>query len=207
MNNVNKPEMQIKAEQSFRNAICSIVAIPDEELQKTLAISKLKNIAKGECFIREGEIPRHLGFVVKGLFRYYYLDLKGNEFTKAFMFENLFITSYSALIQNRESYYTIEALEDSLIVSINYHEWKKLIEDNIYWYRMFLFFIERAYCIKEAREREFLLFDAEARYISFLETYPGLEKRIKQHLIASYLGITPVALSRIRKKMGIINTG
>jgi hypothetical protein len=62
--------------------------------------------------------------------------------------------------------------------------------------------LEKGYCIKEAREREFLLFDAKARYRSFLSTYPGLEKRVKQHLIASYLGITPVALSRVRKKNG-----
>ena len=61
--------------------------------------------------------------------------------------------------------------------------------------------------MKTEREREFLLFDAETRYKSFLNTFPGLERRIKQHLIASYLGITPVALSRIRKKMGFINMG
>jgi CRP-like cAMP-binding protein len=67
--------------------------------------------------------------------------------------------------------------------------------------------LEKGYCTKEKREREFLLFDAEARYQSFLKSYPGLEKRVKQHQIASYLGITNVSLSRIRRKMGLINIG
>lgn len=191
----------------FIHTIKSIADIPDEQIEQILTISKLKYIDKGDCFIREGEIPRKFAFVVSGLFRYCYLDEKGNEFTKGFFLENSFISSYSALIQNRESYFTIEALEDSSIMVISYNEWLKLLENNICWNKFLISLLEKGYCIKETREREFLLFDAETRYKSFLNTFPGLERRIKQHLIASYLGITPVALSRIRKKMGFINMG
>ena len=66
---------------------------------------------------------------------------------------------------------------------------------------------EKGYATKEKRERELLLLDAESRYKSFIHEFPHLEPRIKQHMIASYLGITPIALSRIRKKMGLINIG
>ncbi|MDH5681465.1 MAG: Crp/Fnr family transcriptional regulator, partial [Spirochaetota bacterium] len=151
------------------------------------------------------EIPNKFAFVISGLFRYYYLDEKENELTKGFLPESSFITSYSALIQNRESYFTIEALEDSVILVIYYDEWKKLLENNIHWNKLLICLLEKAFCIKEAREREFLLFDAEERYRSFLNTFPGLENRIKQHFIASYLRITPVTLSRIRKKMGLLS--
>ena len=190
----------MNAEQSFINKIKSISDIPDEQIKEMFRISQLKKINKGDCFIREGEIPQNIGFVIKGLFRYYYLDIKGNDFTKGFFPENSFITSYSALIQNRESYYSIEAFEDSLVMIVNYNKWRKLVENNLFWNKLLLHFIENAYCTKEAREREFLLFDAETRYKTFLNTYPNLEKRIKQHLVASYIGISPVSLSRIRKK-------
>lgn len=187
--------------------IKSITHVPDHQIEKLISISRQKNIEKGSCFIRAGETPGYFAFVIQGLFRYYYLDENGNEFTKGFFLENSVISAYSALIQNRESYFSIEALEDSLIVVVKYQTWKEIAENELCWKNFLLSLLEKGYCIKEAREREFLLFDAEERYRSFLNTYPGLEKRVKQHLIASFLGITPVALSRIRKKMGFINLG
>jgi len=186
---------------NFIKILGSITTVPNEQIEKILAISYIKNIIKGECFIREGEIPQNFAFVLSGLFRYYYIDKKGNNFTKGFFLENTVISSYSALIQKRKSYFTIEALENSVILVVNYDKWKILFEKELCWHKFLLFLLEKGYCIKEAREREFLLFDAEERYKSFLNTYPGLEKRVKQHLVASYIGITPVALSRIRKKV------
>jgi CRP-like cAMP-binding protein len=102
------------------------------------------------------------------------------------------------MIKNRPSYYTIEALEDSHILTFNYGQWKSLYDHHSCWSKVLLAILEKGYIKKEAREREFLLFSAEERYRSFLDEYPHLENRIKQHQIASYLGITPVALSRIR---------
>lgn len=138
--------------------------------------------------------------MIKGLFRLTYLSEDGKEFTKSFLLENDFLVSYSALIENRESYFSIEALEDSEIVVINYHLWKELFEDKICWHKLLITILEKAFCKKEKREREFLLYNAQERYESFLTSYPNLENRIRQHVIASYLGITPVALSRLKNK-------
>ena len=185
---------------SFTETLNSITEFHEDQVKKILSFSKIKKIRKDECFIREGEKPKNFAYVFSGLFRYYYIDKNGNDFTKGFFFENSFITSYSALIQNRESYFSIEALEDSEIIEIDYEKWKTLFNQELVWYKFLLTLIEKGYCVKESREREFLLFDAEERYRSFLQTFPDQQKRIKQHFIASYLGITPVALSRIRKK-------
>jgi CRP-like cAMP-binding protein len=193
--------------QSFKNTILSITDIPDGQIEKISTISQIKNMSKREFFIREGEKPKSFAFVIKGLFRYYYLDKKGNEFTKGFFQENSFISSYSALIENRESFFTIQALEDSSVMVIDYQGWLELQNNNFCWNRFLLSVVEKAFCKKEAREREFLLFDAKERYKSFLKTYPGLEKRVKQHLIASYIGITPQGLSRILKKTSSVNPG
>jgi len=185
---------------SFIKTLNSIAEFPEVQIKKIISFSKIKKIRKDECYIREGEKPKSFAYVFGGFFRYYYIDKKGNDFTKGFFFENSFITSYSALIQNRESYFSIEALEDSEIIEIDYEKWKTLFKQELVWYKFLLTLIEKGYCVKESREREFLLFDAEERYRSFLQTFPDQQKRIKQHFIASYLGITPVALSRIRKK-------
>jgi CRP-like cAMP-binding protein len=186
---------------SFIKTLNSVVEFSPDQIRQVLSISKIKKINKDDCFILEGEKPRSFAYVYRGLFRYYYIDKKGKDFTKGFFLENSIIASYSALIQSRESYFSIEALEDAEIIETDYEKWKTLFNEKLVWHKFLLALIEKGYCIKEAREREFLLFSAEERYKSFLQTYPGLDKRIKQHIIASYLGITPVALSRIRNKL------
>lgn len=191
----------------LRKTLDTTSDITQNHIDNFLSIAHIKHVSKGECFIHAGQKPNSFAFVARGLFRYYYIDKKGNEFTKAFFAERSFISSYSALIQNRESYYSIEALEDSIILEIHFEKWKSISEHELCWCRFLLSQIERGYGMKEARERELLLLNAEQRYRSFLQSFPDLEKRVKQHMIASYIGITPVALSRIRKKMFDVNVG
>lgn len=158
-------------------------------------------IPAGGHFLRAGDIPRSFAFVVSGLFRYYYMDAEGNEFTKGFFPEGSFITAYSAVVEERGSHFSIEALEDSALVVIDYRRWKEMSRNNLAWTTFLLALLEKGYCIKEHREKEFLLCSAEERYQSFLKRYPGLESRIRQHHVASYLGITAVSLSRIRRAL------
>ncbi len=184
---------------SFFNYLNTITDFPKEEIEKLYSISDIQDIKKGDYFLKEGDYPNNFAFVYKGLFRITYLHEKGKEFTKSFFPENSFISAYSALIQNRESYFSIEALEDSSIIVIDYEKFKKLSQNHNCWDKLLIILLEKAFCAKEAREREFLLFDAKQRYESFLENYPQLENRLKQHMLASYLGITPVALSNLKK--------
>lgn len=199
--------MAVTIEHDFIRTIQRIIRLSPEEEIKLLRISSRKFIAKGDLFIRAGEVPGKLGFIHRGLFRYYYIDSKGRESTKSFFEEQSFITSYSAMIKGIGSYYAVEALEDSEVMVTGYSEWKELFEGYPEWNIFLIKLLEKGYIKKEAREREFLQCDAEERYRIFLNEYPRLENRVKQHLIASYLGITPVALSRIRKKMGRVNLG
>jgi CRP-like cAMP-binding protein len=184
--------------QALTGFINTIVPLPKAEEEKLLKIAIPATFAKSAVFIAEGSVPRKLAFVAKGLFRYYYTSKKGTEFTKGFFPENSFITAYSALAQQLPSTYTIEALEDSEVFVIDYHPWQQLLEGHPCWKGLLMAYLHKGYFKKEKREREFLLFDARERYESFLEEYPQLEQRLRQSVIASYLGITPVALSRIR---------
>ena len=183
--------------------IRSLVTLPDTEAQKFAGILQQKRISKGHCFIREGQTPRKFAFVEEGLFRYYYIDNNGTEFTKNFITGGNFIVAYSAMIGEKPSPMFIEAMEDSLIYEIYYPDWQALRKSHPCWNELLVCLLEKAFMIKEKRERELLLLGAEERYRIFLQEHPGLEKRIKQHFIASYLGISPVSLSRIRKSAAL----
>jgi CRP-like cAMP-binding protein len=175
--------------------------LPPDQLSDLMAIGQLKTLASGDYFIREGETPQKLAFVLSGLFRYVYVNDKGMEFTKSLIKERDFISSYSAMITQSASHFSIEVLEDAVIYVIPYDKWQKLLIQDPFWTQFLLRFIEKGFMTKEKRERDLLLLHAETRYLNFLEEYPGMDRRIKQTIIASYLGIQPESLSRIRKKM------
>jgi len=174
--------------------------LPENKIDEFLSIGKIKSIDAFEYFIKAGEVPRKVAFIKTSLFRYVYINDKSDEFTKGIIVENNFLSSYSAMILNKPSYFSIEALEDSQIIEICWTDFNQLLTTDIFWVRFLLKFVEKGYMIKEKRERDLLLLDAETRYKNFLTEFPGMDQRIKQGIIASYLGIKPETLSRIRRK-------
>lgn len=185
----------------FLQFINSICRLPEDQQIQFEALIRLKSIKKGDLFVRAGSYPSSIGFVNKGLFRFYYTDKDGVEFTKAFFPENTVLSSYSALLENRTSYFSIQALEDAEIEYVDYQKLIALFPQNSSWNNFLIAVLQKGYLMKEERERQFLLFSAEERYLNFLERFPNLEHRIKQTIVASYLGIQPESLSRIRKKL------
>jgi len=175
--------------------------LSDAEISEFMGIACMKQVLAKAHYIRAGQIPKEFGFVIKGLFRYVYRSEEGKEFTKGFMPERSFISSYSAMKAGTGSHFTIEAIEDSAVLTIPYYKWEALRNCNPKWNLLLVGLLEKGYAIKEKREREFLLLDAESRYLVFQKEHPGLEDRLTQRAIASYLGITPVALSRIRRNL------
>lgn len=185
----------------LRNLIKMVANIPETEQQKLLDLSRVSNIKKGDFYIQAGQIPHKFAFVSKGLFRYLYIDGKGNEYTKNFIPQTNFILAYSAMSQQEPSHMYIEALEDSILYEIDYSSWLTLKNNHPCWNIFLIVLLEKAFRVKENRERELLLLDAEERYTIFKKEFPMLETRVRQHLIASYLGISPVSLSRIKNRI------
>ncbi len=159
-----------------------------------------KDFRKGDFFIREGETAEYLGFIIKGLMKFYYIDTKGNEWIKHFAVENHFVTSFTSFQRQIPSLYYIEALEDTTIMMVDYANYFRGISTMMIWNTVARNYTEMLYQVKEKREAEFLKYDAQERYRIFLEEYPYLLDRVSQKDIASYLGITPVSLSRIRNQ-------
>jgi CRP-like cAMP-binding protein len=126
--------------------------LPEKRIDEFLAITKEKSVKASNYFIRAGEVPRKIALVTSGLFRYVYTSEKGDEFTKGIIAENLFLSSYSAMIMGRPSYFSIEALEDSKILEISWKDFTSLLSDNNFWVEFLLKFVEKGYMIKEKRK-------------------------------------------------------
>lgn len=174
--------------------------IPLEEYEKLKSISEICHLQKGQFFLQAGQKPDKFGFVVSGILRLFYTDHEANEFNKSFCLEGDFAASYSALLQNKESRLSINALEMTTLIIANYNDYLNLINQHLCWQVLSRKLAEDLFIKKEQKESQFLLDNAEERYLNFLQEYPNLENRIKQYHIASYLGITPVALSRIKAR-------
>jgi CRP-like cAMP-binding protein len=183
----------------LQKAIKELAHIPYELIEKLYAICDEQIIKKGEHFLCAGDETKHMGFILEGLFRLYYIDEDGNDFTKAFSETGRFLISYSAIVQKRPSYFNIEALQDSTILKFDYWIFDQMIQSDLRWYPFAFKLLESVYIMKELREKSFLLDDAAKRYLAFKERYADVENQIKLYHVASFLGITPEALSRIRK--------
>ncbi|MFD1884850.1 Crp/Fnr family transcriptional regulator [Paenibacillus wenxiniae] len=157
----------------------------------------LRDITAGTKLIETGQQVDRAFFCVSGLFRLYYLLEDGREYNVAFTLEGDFATSHAAMIAHQPSSFTIEALEDSLVIEIEYDLLQQWMRQHHSWERFVRLSVERLYLRKEERERELLYLSAKQRYYAFLHKYPGLAQRIAQYHIASYIGISPVSLSRL----------
>ena len=187
--------------ESLIQVLQTFTAVPDSEIKKAQQIFRPLSLQKGTNYVQAGDIPQTLGFVVNGLLRLFYIDEEGNEFNKSFCMENSFVAAYSSLLLQEPSRLFIETLEDTHLLVATHTDYVTLTDGHICWQIVNRKLAESLFIKKEKRESELLLDDATTRYLTFLAEYPGLEKRLKQYHIASYLGITPIALSRIRTKL------
>ena len=190
---------------ALKHAIYSLSDIPDQEWECFSRQIGECGYNPNDLLVRAGEPMRDFFFIISGLVRYYYSTENGKEFNKAFALENHFAGSFGAEVGQESCRFSIQALEQTEALVIPVQVIREGYDRHHCWERVGRKMAERVAVSKELREGEFLLDSAETRYRRFLATYPALAKRINQFHIASYLGITDVALSRIRKNIGIID--
>lgn len=186
----------------LRSAFESYGEISNSSWQLIESIVRFQTIKKGEILLREGQVARDLHFICKGALRAYIVDSEGNFYNKSLFLEKSFAGSKASLIQNTPSHFTIEALEESILININFKKYKAYIDENEDLKDFYIAYIEKNWIIeKEQREISLVMENATNRYLKLLQNHPGIDKRIPQLHIASHLGITPTQLSRIRKEL------
>src|SRR5690625_5250024 len=188
-------------EELMWGALTAHTTVPHEEWDFFRTLLQIKTIQKNNYFLKVGDNVPFIGFCVEGLFRLFYNTIEGNEYNKSFCSKGDFVTCYSAILQKKTATFSIQAVMESTLIIIPYQAFTKLFERHICWVIIAKCIAEQLYLNKEMREQDLLLLSAEERYLKFSRDYQHLVDHIPQYQIASYIGITPVALSRIRRKL------
>lgn len=160
-----------------------------------------KKLKKHQFLLQEGEICRHIAFVNSGCLRAYTVDHKGEEHIIQFAIVDWWISDLNSYLTATPGTYTIDAVHDSEILLLERSARDQLLESVPTMERFFRLLQESNYVATHRRINETLSASAEERYLAFLKTYPALVEQVPQSQIASYLGITPQSLSRIRKEL------
>jgi len=188
----------------FENLRASILTATDmSEEDFTIGTNLLvpKKLRKRQYLLQAGDVCRWVAFVSGGCLRQYSLDDEGNEHIQAFAIEGGWITDTASYHAHEPATSNIDALEDSELLLIDRATQEKLAVTVPPWGLFFKRELENAYTGALVRVSELVSLSAEERYKRFLKKYPGLFQRIPLHQIASYLGMTPQSLSRIRREL------
>jgi CRP/FNR family cyclic AMP-dependent transcriptional regulator len=177
------------------------IVITPEERALFHDVLEQRTVQRKQYLLRAGEICRYEYYVISGCLRSYYLDEKGNEVNIMFPVEDWWLGDMISFTNNTPSSLYIEALEDCTLWMINQENKELLFEKAPAFERMFRLMIQRSLAALQNRLYATIAKTAEQRYQEFMEKYPDIPQRIPQHYIASYLGITPEFLSKIRRKM------
>jgi CRP-like cAMP-binding protein len=177
------------------------VDLPEDQWVKLMPAIKHHSFTKNDMIIRTGDDAQHVFFVVSGVTRTYILDKEGNEFTKAFKGPNQLIAPYAELLMGTNCKSNIQALSKCELISIKFDIFQELTQVHPGWMFIAKSLAEENFLIKEKRENEFLQLSAEERYREFVKDHPDIYQKIPQYMVASYIGVTPVFLSRMLKSL------
>ncbi|MGK0367547.1 MAG: CRP-like cAMP-binding protein [Thermoproteota archaeon] len=177
--------------------ISRVAPIPIDAWNKLAENFTFRDVGKRDCFLSAGDDSSQFGIILEGVFRLYYVRPDGKEFTKTFRAKSEVIGDLASMLKGNRSRIFIEAVKPSKVIVGNYYDFMKLADTDLAWSKVFRDILEKSYLDKEQREYELLQLSATERYENFLEEYADISTVVPNYQIASYLGITAVALSRI----------
>jgi len=179
----------------------SISDVSEETFSEIKKLTTFKRIKAGTQIVKLNHMPSKAYMIVSGVIRCYILTESGKEFNKSFYLPQSFVASLTALIKRKPSTFVFEALTDCKIYEIDYYKIMRLCETNSNLKGLYTKVLEFLYMKHEKRLIESMSLNATDRYLELQKQIPNVDTLISQYHIASYLGITSVQLSRIRKKI------
>jgi CRP-like cAMP-binding protein len=187
------------SERILSNFALHIALAPDEQAQ-VLALLQRKTVAKRSILLKPGEIERHIYFVDEGCLRMYHTDKDGQEHNLCFYPENWWACDIISFFKAKRATNSIQALEDTEVCYFSLPALERLFSEVPRFERFFRILTQNGFDMFQRRVTSSLSKTAEQRYREFRRHYPGLEQRISQKQISSYLGITAAFLSMMRKE-------
>jgi CRP-like cAMP-binding protein len=172
---------------------------PEQDIVKTFLTPK--KLRKRQYLLQEGDVCKAIAFIEKGALREYSLDEAGGEHIVQFGLEGWYISDMYSFLTGEPATYNIDAIEDAELVLITREAYEEMLRSIPRFETLMRINITGAYLALQRRLTASVQDSLEARYETFIRTYPNIVQRVPQHMIASYLGATPETLSRIRKRI------
>jgi CRP/FNR family transcriptional regulator, anaerobic regulatory protein len=173
---------------------------PDEE-EKLRSHFRVKEIARKDHLLKEGQVCTASYFILKGCFRIYSMTEQGNEQIIQFGIDNWWMSDYMSLNTGAPSPFYIQAVEPSLVAVLDKRAQEELLKEVPALERYFRIVFQRAYAASVMRVYYIFIQSAEERYHHFERQFPDFVQRVPQYMLASFLGFTPEFLSKIRAKL------
>ncbi len=171
-----------------------------EEWEAFASVARVKKLKKKDMLLEAGQVCDFIAFVNSGVLREYSYQ-NGKETTVDFVSENQFISDYQSFIMNSSSKQYLEALTDLDLLILKKDAIDSLFDKYKIWERFGRLIIEKVFCRVEAKRKDIITNNHEQQYRDFVNAYPQIIQQVPQYYIASYLGLSPEHLSRLRKKV------
>jgi len=184
----------------LRKYVSQFVNFNEEEWQVHQSLLTRRFLKKGEYILREDEICDHVTFINSGYFRVFN-TIKEEDLTVNFAFEGNYVTDYTSFVTRKPTIDNIVAMEDAEVLQLRYDNLQKGYERAAVWQKFGRLIAEYILIFITHRSRSLLYNSPEERYLMLMKERPKVMERVPQHYIASYLGIQPESLSRIRKRL------
>lgn len=176
------------------------IALSEQDIQFFKSVLRHRKLRKRQYLLQAGDVSLYENFVVKGCLRAYTVDDDGTEHIVMFAVEGWWVSDLYSFLTGTPATQNIDALEDTEVFSIEKKDLEKLYQQVPEFNRMFRILLQNAFVAQQQRIIGSISQTAEEQYHSFITKYPTLEQRLPQNQVASYLGLTPETLSRIRKQ-------
>jgi CRP-like cAMP-binding protein len=184
---------------ALRQLVARLAGEPIPYLDEFTALFRRRSLDKGEFLVRAGDSSDTVAFVGSGVARMFYTRRDGKEFNKGFVSPPDFVSALEALITRTPTSLSIQALSPMQLLVASYAELSKFYDRDMYWQRAGRLIVERVYVKKVRREASLLMDSAAERYAAFLAEHHAALDQVADYHVAAYLGITPEALSRLRR--------
>jgi len=177
------------------------VELTDDQKHDLQSFFRVKKLRKKEFLLQEGEICTHLSFVNKGLLKSYFVDEKGSEHINMFALEGWWISDFKSFISQEKAVLNIDAVEGTEVLMISLEDYENLMLKIPVMDRYFRILYQNSLVTKDYRLIASNSYTAEEKYLELCQKNPEMIRRIPHNLIASFLGLAPETVSRIRKKL------
>lgn len=189
--------------QPLLNYINQYVTLTEQEVSILSTHVSSRKYLKGQYILQQGDISKTECFIVSGCTKMFYVNNEGQEYTILFSIENWWTSDLGSFISQTPSDFNVQCIEDTEIIQFSYNTIETLFTQIPKLERLFRKIVEKAFVASQKRIVRNFSMSAKQRYLEFKTSYPEIEQRIPQYMVASYLGISKEFLSKIKSQLAV----